>query len=160
MIKGGKIMGKNKYFNDVTQIEKATKKLDDQQAKVQAECYHHGKDSMAPSLIKVKASGDNKYVFKCTNCKKVINLRSMDDKTREDALKIIDAMVDLIKIQLDPNKEEDKKLIENLALFQYKLNRRLELAYSAIVLGKSKKRKKRNDDNRTSSDFWGKSVVR
>lgn len=155
-------MSKNKYVSEIERIEKTHKKLDDYTAKVQCECYHHGRDNMSPSLIKVKTTGDgkNKYVFKCLNCKKLIDLRSVDEKTREDAFRIVDNMVDLIKMQLDPNKEEDAKLLVNLARFQFRLERKLESAYRVIVLGQGKKKKKKNNDNRDSSSFWAKSVIR
>lgn len=157
-------MSKNKYGAEMEKMEKISKKVDDETLKIQCRCYHHGKDNMSPSIIKVKAEvgpdgkTTNNYIFKCTNCKKKISLKSMGDDVRRDAINTVSNMVDLIKMQLNPNKEEDAKVLVSLARFQFRLERRLESAYGVIVLGKGKKRKKTND--RTSDKFWGKSVVR
>lgn len=154
-------MAKNQYAGAMEYQRKMQKKLDLAKVKIRCECYHHGEDSFAPSLEKAKGAndGNNKYAYLCTNCTKPISLKALPEKNRLDSINTVDLMIDLIKMQCNPNKPEEKKLISMLAKFQFKLVTGIEDLYKVKVLGVGKK-KNRNKKNGEGSSFWGKPVYR
>lgn len=159
-------------------IKKRRKLIDDQELQLRkgkeknkCECLHtrHGELNVVPS--KNKRPDHLEYI--CNDCRKEIVFNKIPERTvvtdehgnvlnnvkvtigLVDACNAIDAAVDTIKITLDTQNDKDKKIGEELALYQYRTRNQISQLYGKALQkqGGNRGNKKQNNYNESS---WNK----
>lgn len=125
---------------------------------LQYECSH--KDRKGAVSVKYMHDPDNKFLFRCKQCRKKIDLGILDEDKKgaldtqlKNARKTIISFVDLVKLQSGP---KDKKVLEVLANGLKALDVNYHLLKKLIKPNKAKKKLGRHKLNVM---YGGKSVL-
>ena len=139
-----KIDKKNQLF------KKQRSQLDMGQEKIKCLCDHQKKGQ--PTLVK-----RNGNLYTCKQCDKDnINLSSnvTDQKKIAEAIEVIDNALDIIKMNLRTDVEEDRKILGKISKTQFFLR------YWLLKLMESLTKRNKKRDKKTREDSgWGKSRV-
>jgi len=107
--------------------------------------------------VKIKPIGDSGYLYKCTKCGTVIDLRPIDEQTAKKAMETVINMINQVKLfTADPH--ADQRPIKELGRCIQNISRAKKV-YESIAPGKKlKKNKKKNKHkgyNNGGSDLQG-----
>lgn len=139
-------MAKNSIKKDMEMIDKQEKSLRKYREKRQCDCMH--KRDGGPSLGKSKDPGDGNLVYQCWCCRKKVDLERIDQQKLEDACKLIDKAIDIIKLSCSTTDAADKELVEKLGKVQYRVRNLIPDAYKTALKANSKKGKKKESSIR------------
>lgn len=105
-----------------------------------------------------RAPGELKYL--CKKCRKDLDLKKIPETELTDACNTIDRAIDVIKLSLDPQKEDDAKILKRVSKVQFRVRNEIPKMYAAS-LQKNKTGGRRGNGNRSSDDSsWAKPIVR
>jgi hypothetical protein len=139
------------------ELNNAERQLKTYREKNMCRCSHttrKGEPDMRPSHKKKPGL----IVYICEQCQKELYLNKIPDEDQDQALAIVDNMIDAIKMSTNPNseKEKDQKFIERLSEVQYMVRTQIKPAYEKVLRGEGKQKNKKNHDNDST---WEKSEI-
>lgn len=149
-------MGEIKNIKKETElVDKQEKQLKAVREHLKAQCSHtkNGEPDIVPSSD--REPGQLKYI--CRRCRKELNLRKIDDEEIRKAVNIIDNVIDTIKITLNLDREDEKKILKRLSKTQYRLRNEIIALYGASL-----KRNRSGSGKRSSvgnDSVWGKPQI-
>lgn len=124
----------------------------------QTRCTHTRAGNL--TLISARGKGNNgELVYVCKKCGKEVRLTALDDATVSNALKVVDQMIDSIKMSANENNEHDAEMIKKLAKVQYITRNKLATYYKASTTKNNRHGGKRNDSNYNGGDSWEKARI-
>lgn len=131
---------------EVDQVTKQERELGLLRENLKCTCVHTKKGDL--TLVRVPEDASK---YRCKQCQKVIKISRLDDKEIQDAIDVLDRMVDTIKLSSDVNREDDAKMVKKLAKFQFRLRNEIMPFYNASIKKNNQGRGKRNNNNRNDN---------
>jgi protein-arginine kinase activator protein McsA len=147
-----------------TGIKKRYKELMDVQRKTDIEiiknrcgCPHivtdTGELTLKPVNMDNQTEGRRKYI--CKQCGKEISIQAIPETKAQDAIEVIDAMCDVIKMKSNYSNEDNKKVAAKVAKMQYRNQTLLMPAYKAACQQGDSRRHNGNRDNNNNNHYHG-----
>ena len=143
-------MAENNIKKQVETINKQEKGLRLLREKAKTRCTHTRKGELDIVPAKDRKQGELKYI--CCKCGKELYLNKIDEQTLRGACTVVDNSCDVIKLSLDPDRDEDAQVLKNVAKTQYRVRNEILKLYAA-ALAKNKKGGKRRGNNQQGSGF-------
>lgn len=122
-------MAKSRFAKQWKKANDIQKKASEEVINNQCECPHQDVDGY--NALTIVHKGDQK-AYRCNNCQKIISITAPKKDEAEDAANIIDTALDMLKINLNPKKENQQKIIDLCAQGQ-KILRKLVPVYSQLL---------------------------
>lgn len=146
----------NKAAKKLKEIQGQQKILNKYAEKVKCECPHTKKGDVSFLPKKNREAGKLDYI--CKECEKEIHLDKISEEDLRRSCTIIDNAIDTIKIVLNTDKDEDKKLLEEFAQLQFDVRNKVVKAYGAAI-SQSGQRKSNNNNRSNDGGSWNKPVI-
>lgn len=154
-----------------SEIKKSQTKLTRAKEKNMCKCLHtrKGELDLVPSNMK---RGNGAKMMLCVNCNKDVQVNRVPKETavkehngnftvnvgREDAVNAVDSMMDIIKMNLNPENEKDREFIKQIAEAQFLIRNRLITLYEASLQntagGKGGRRKGKRPSTSSADNGW------
>jgi hypothetical protein len=135
----------------IDQIDKSMKDLAKTKDLQQAMCPHTHRGDLV--ITRTQTPG----VHRCTECQKLVKIKNKSQDELNGAIDVLDSAIDIVKMMLNVENDEDKDLLKKLGKFQYRLNHEIVPIYNASI-NKGNKNKKKNK-NRDDNGGWNKPVT-
>lgn len=120
------------------------------------DCDHKRNGEFDAVPVKDRKQGELKYI--CGKCKKIVDLSKLTDEELTSHCDGVDRACDLIKLSLDPQKEEDRKVLKRVSKVQFRVRNEIKPLYAAALKKNRTGGRRRNKNDQDSS--WGKPVMR
>lgn len=134
-------------------------RLNDERNK--AECNHldHGEMDITPNPD--RKQGELKY--RCRQCEKQLQFNKVSVEDQNQSCQHVDNMCDIIKMNLNPEKEGDQEVLKTVATVQFFIRNNLRKLYAASLQknanGRNNRKKGKSndgyDDSWTPADVGG-----
>lgn len=141
-------------------VEKQEKDLRNLRETFMCECDHKHRQSGDIDIVPIKNKQQGQLKYICKRCKKNLDLRKISEQELHSACDTLDRAIDIIKMSLDPQREEDAKILKRVAKTQYRVRNEIEKMYTAS-LQRNNNGGRRGNNRRSSEDSaWAKPIVR
>lgn len=123
--------------------------------RLMAKCPHRVEDNFTLASMR---DPNNPLLYRCKQCGKIVDINTIEEVDVEKAVKILDQMIDIIKISTSHVKDNDAKLLASLADAQYKIRNLVPKAYHAAISNTEKKKNRNRNSERSSDSVWNRAV--
>lgn len=115
----------------VQAIQKQQKKLAEMADALKSKCTHTVRGDL--DIVPDKSYKQGSLHFICRQCQKKLDLSRIQDDKLQEACDIIDRAIDTIKITIDPNREDDYKILKRMARTQHRVRTTVIPYYNAAL---------------------------
>lgn len=133
----------------VQAIKRQQQKLNEMNEKLKTKCTHTVKGDL--DIVPDRKFKEGSLHFICRQCEKELNLTKLAEDELKNACSVIDRAIDTIKLQLDPNREDDLLILKKMARTQYRVRGPVQKYYAAALKknsrGRRGNRRRGNQDN-------------
>lgn len=143
-----------KQIENVNRQERSLRILREQ---FKSDCNHKRNGEFDGIPSNDRKQGELKYV--CAKCQKIVDFSKLTDEELTTGCDYVDRACDLIKVSLDPQKEEDRKVLKRIAKVQFRVRNEIKPLYAA-ALKKNRTGGKRRGNRQDQDSAWGKPVMR
>lgn len=140
-------MSKSRFAKQWKKANDIQKKASEEVINNQCECPHQDQDGY--NALTIVHKGDQR-AYRCNNCQKIISITAPKKSEVEDAANSIDTALDMLKINLNPKKENQQKIIDLCAQGQ-KILRKLVPVYSQFLNEATNENKKKKSGHKSSA---------
>lgn len=124
------------------------------------DCDHKHRQSGDIDIVPAQNRAPGELKYKCKRCQKDLDLKKIQEQELKDACNTIDRAIDVIKMSLDPQREDDAKILKRVSKVQFRVRNDIPKMYAAS-LQKNKTGGRRGNGRRSSEESsWAKPVVR
>lgn len=151
-------MGSMKNGNikkSVEAIEKQERNMKTLLEQAKSQCNHTKNGDLDIVPANNRQQGELKYI--CRKCKKTLDLRKIPEDELRGSCDCIDRAIDVVKLQLDPNKEADAEILKRVAKVQYRVRNDIIKLYAASL--KKNRGNNKNSSNYNNDSSWNKPTV-
>lgn len=144
---------------EVDQVSKQERDLTKLRESLKSACTHTKKGEL--TLVKSNRGGqEGSANYICKQCQKDIVISRLSEAQIDESIDILDRMIDTIKISADPNRDDDEKMIKQMAKIQYRLRNEVRAFYNASLKKNSGgNRNNRRNNNRDNTGGWNRPNV-
>ena len=141
-------------------VDKQERSLKVIREEMMCDCDHKHRQSGDIDIVPAQNRSPGELKYKCRRCRKDLDLKKISEQDLRDACVTIDKAIDVIKLSLDPQREDDAKILKRVSKVQYRVRNDISKLYAAS-LQKNKTGGRRGNKNRNSDDSaWAKPIVR
>lgn len=148
-------MAKNRISLAIRGLEEEAKRLEKSRLAYQCECPHHVKPDY-PEVVDIGKA--NEHIYKCKLCKDIITISNISPEKRQEAIDTVVAMINIIKIKCNLEREDDEKMLKKMAKLELRLRDDLPKAYEAVTRDRKNKRRNRSNNNGSQSSWTARTL--
>lgn len=147
----------NSIKKQMDAIDRQEKDLRNVREVIKSECSHTKNGDLDIVPKQNRQNGELKYI--CRKCKKELDLKKIDEDTLTNACDIIDRAIDVIKLSLDTNREDEEKILRKMAKTQYRVRNDIKKFYAASLKKNRNGSGKNNRNDTNSGGAWNKPTI-
>lgn len=156
------------------ELDKIKKRVATEEEKLKCQCFHTAKGDLDITKDKSAPQGQLRYI--CRRCRKPLNFNKIREEkyiieqkdvgkavhsgmiTLLQGIEVVDKSIDVVKITLDPSREDDKRWGQKFAKLQFRLRTEVDPMYKQAIKRNNKgngRGKGRNANNQYRSNNSG-----
>ena len=138
-----------KQIDAINKQENSLKALREQ---AKARCPHTKRGDLDIVPAHNRKPGDLTYVCRC--CQKDLDLKKISEQDLRDACDTIDRAIDVIKISLNLESDDDRQKLKRLSKVQFRVRNELVRSYGEALKGKNKGRRGNRGKGGNGGSAW------
>lgn len=144
---------------NIEAIDRQENELEKNREMLMSSCVHKDRHNEL-DVVKKKNPTPNGAQHMCRCCKKDLNFKKISNDEMSQAIHIIDNAIDIIKLTLDLNREDDLKILKRYSKIQYRIRTEIaKLLQAAYNKNAQQGGDRRNRDRRNGGGVWGRATV-
>jgi len=139
------------------EIDRQNKKFNKYREELKAKCTHTRNGEL--TLVRGKNSNNGELVYICKQCKKELHFNQMSEAELQEACNKIDSAIDVIKVNANPNNENDVEMLKKMAKTQYRLGEIVAYYKAATSRNNKHRGNGNNHHDNNGGGVWGKPSI-